>query len=606
MRITGKFSKRYYLRHIIVYFLVCCILFNTSPSAVLAGPEGAQVVNGQVSFQQSGYNTTITASDQSIINYSSFDIARPEIVQFIQPGSNASVLNRILSAEPTMIEGTLLANGRVFFVNPAGVMIGDSARINVNQLVASGLNISNSGFLNGQYEFVGGEGAVVNNGDISAESVYLVGKQVTNAGNIECPKGYVVMAAGDRVFLGEPGSKVIVEIGSPEPTEQTNSQPPGAFAEVTNEGTVEAAGGTIILAAAGDAFSKAIMTNIGTLSTSATEGDGGNISLEADNGQIDNTGSITAKSDLGIGGTVTANAGEVVNSGNVDVSGVQGGTVALDGTGRVGQFGTIRADGITGDGGNVNLWASDVVALGSDSLTTANAGVTGNGGEVIAFSPDTALFRNGAQVEAKGGSISGNGGFFELSGKEYVEVQGQIDLSVENGQDGSFLIDPYDLTIVNVDSPPEPADGDFTGAGGEWEPSQENSELDIDILEGFLGTADVTLSTEEVPYQFTQNGDISFDAGRFVTSSSGHDLTVVAAGDIIFNPGNGIDFDAGGGVSLSNVYNTGGIFFADTSSDSILTTGGGDIQMLAGSGGITVGNLITNMPSGQEGRVGDP
>jgi len=252
MRLVRRFSKSYYFRHVIIYFLACCVFFNTSPSVVLAGPEGVKVVNGQVSFRQIGNNTTITASDRSIINYSRFDIAKPEVVQFIQPGSNASVLNRILSANPTSINGTLLANGRVFFVNPAGVMIGSSAKINVSQLVASGLNMSNSSFLNGQYEFAGGNGAVVNNGDISAQSVYLVGKQVANAGSIKCPKGYVVMAAGDKVLLGRPGSNVVVEVGSLERPAQIDAQLPSESAEVINEGTVDAAGGTVILAVAGD------------------------------------------------------------------------------------------------------------------------------------------------------------------------------------------------------------------------------------------------------------------------------------------------------------------------------------------------------------------
>jgi len=245
-----RFSKRHYFRKTIVYFLVCYMFFNTSLPVVLAGMEGAQVVNGQVSFQQSGYNTTITASDKSIINYSSFDIARPEIVEFIQPSSNASVLNRILSANPTSINGTLLANGRVFFVNPAGVYIGAGARINVNQLVASGLNITNSDFINGQYSFVGGNGSVTNAGDILAEKVYLIGKKVANSGNISCPDGYVVMAAGDRVFLGEMGSDIVLEIEKtslPEPTEPVDSEP-----AVLNEGTITAAGGMIVLAAEGD------------------------------------------------------------------------------------------------------------------------------------------------------------------------------------------------------------------------------------------------------------------------------------------------------------------------------------------------------------------
>ena len=109
MELSTKLFRRCYYRWSVVCFLMYFLLLNALASVVTAGPEGAQVVNGQVSIQQSGSNTAITASDKAIINYSSFDIAQPETVRFIQPGSNASVLNRILSANPTNINGTLLS-----------------------------------------------------------------------------------------------------------------------------------------------------------------------------------------------------------------------------------------------------------------------------------------------------------------------------------------------------------------------------------------------------------------------------------------------------------------------------------------------------------------
>ena len=447
MEFLRQLVERPYLRRFITYILICCMLFNLPASVVLAGPEGAEVIHGQVSLQQSGLNTVIHASDKSIINYTSFDIARPEVVQFIQPGSNASVLNRILSPNPTCIDGTLLANGRVFFVNPAGVIIGSGAKINVSQLVASGLNISNDSFINGQYEFVGGGGSVANYGDISAKSVYLVGKQVTNIGNINCPAGYVVMAAGDRVFLGQPGSNVIVEIGSLEPPDQADIQIP---AEIINEGTAEAAGGKIILAAAGDAFSRPIMTNIGSLSTSNANGDAGNISFQAGEGLFDNTGIITATSNSDAGGTITAVAGEVINTGTIDVSGTQGGAVALEATDRLGQFGTVNADGIDDSGGNIKLTANEIVALGSNSLTTANAGTNGDGGEIIAYTPGIAVFSEGALIEINGGSQSGNGGFAEISGKEDIQVYGTVHGEAPYGDRSKFLIDPTNVTIATA------------------------------------------------------------------------------------------------------------------------------------------------------------
>jgi len=96
----------------------------------VAGPVGQEVVIGDVTFSQNGSHWVITASDGSIIDYVSFDILSHESVQFIQPGEFARVLNRIESAVPTQILGTLSANGIVYFVNPSGVIFGDGATIN--------------------------------------------------------------------------------------------------------------------------------------------------------------------------------------------------------------------------------------------------------------------------------------------------------------------------------------------------------------------------------------------------------------------------------------------------------------------------------------------
>ncbi|MHC4121153.1 MAG: filamentous hemagglutinin N-terminal domain-containing protein, partial [Planctomycetota bacterium] len=108
MRLLRQLLRGALSRQIVACILTYLMLFNIVLPVAEAGPEGAQVVSGDVSIAQSGYNTSIAASDKAIINYSSFDIAQPETVQFIQPGSSASVLNRILSANPTNINGTVL------------------------------------------------------------------------------------------------------------------------------------------------------------------------------------------------------------------------------------------------------------------------------------------------------------------------------------------------------------------------------------------------------------------------------------------------------------------------------------------------------------------
>ncbi|MHC4642112.1 MAG: two-partner secretion domain-containing protein, partial [Planctomycetota bacterium] len=431
MNLLRTSSQKSFFKSVIVYFLTCCMFFNTSLPIVLAGPEGAQVVNGDVSIQQSGYNTTITASDRAIINYSSFDITRPEIVQFIQPGTSASVLNRILSANPTNINGTLLANGRVFFVNPAGVYFGNGAQVNVNQLVASALNITDADFISGRYNFVGGEGSVINAGDITAEKVYLIGRQVANSGSISCPAGYVVMASGDRVFLGEPGSDIVLEIEGPSLPE---SGDPIEGSGVLNEGTVEAAGGTIVLAAAGDIYSQAI-SNVGSLSTSVETGDAGQIKLTAADGKVINSGSIKATSSSGKGGNVQVLGDRVglLDSAEIDVSGSNGGGTVLIG-------GNYQGQG--------EIPTARRTYISENSSIKADATENGDGGKVIVWADEiTGFYGN---ISARGGADGGDGGFAEVSGHDGLIYEGSTVLSAAQGRTGTLLLDPGTVTIDDV------------------------------------------------------------------------------------------------------------------------------------------------------------
>jgi filamentous hemagglutinin family protein len=596
--------EKTYSTRTLVHAVVSAVLYYTffipSNSAVFAGPEGAEVIHGRVSFQQNGLNTVITASDKSIVNYKSFNISRPEAVQFVQPHSNASVLNRINSANPTNINGTLTANGRVFFVNPAGVYIGNGAKINVNQLVASGLNIANSDFLNGKYHFSGGQGSVENRGDITAEKVHLIGKQVANYGTINCPGGYVVMAAGDRVFLGTPGSDLTVEVDTEPLTE-----PKDLDIGVRNDGTINAGGGEIFLAAAGDIYSQAI-SNVGTLSASVRNGDAGNVKLIANEGNISNRGSIKTTSKSGRGGKVTTEGNEVTNSGTVDVTGSEGGQVTMKGK-RVGQFGTIHADGANSHGGNVTLSADEVVALDSESLTTANAGLNGNGGDVTVFSDDSALFWPDAKIEAKGGSESGDGGFVEVSGKEHVEIYGLADVGANDGDEGTFFIDPHNVTIQNnpgsLDDQGNPfeagSDGDtvsddaiesVTNAGGAAVIQTSSGGLgDGDIIQDADATIDFTGAGGDASLTLNAADDVELNGGITV---SGAAITVTINANSAYDTASGEgDVDINADISTNGgSFTSSGIDFDNTGGE--IHTNGGNVNLDGHSGAINIGANI--------------
>jgi hypothetical protein len=204
------------------------------------------------------------------------------------------------------------------------------------------------------------------------------------------------MASGDRVFLGEPGSDIVLEIDGPSLPESAD---PIEGSGVLNEGSVEAAGGTIVLAAAGDIYSQAI-SNVGSLSVSAQTGDGGQVELTSAGGQITNSGTIDASGDNG--GSVT----------------IDGGDVALSADS------VIHADAMDeGDGGEVLIYADN---LDIDGVTTA-AGIDG----YILFDPvDDVLDIDQAAADAIEVSLLATA-TVDVAANVTINLNGEIDSSVQ-------------------------------------------------------------------------------------------------------------------------------------------------------------------------------
>ncbi|WP_254594068.1 two-partner secretion domain-containing protein, partial [Achromobacter spanius] len=130
-------------------------------------------------------------SDKLSIDWTSFNIASGSRVDFHQPDANAIALNRVIGTDGSKIMGQLNANGRVFLINPNGVLFGKTAKVSVGGLVASTLKLSNEDFNEGRFRFIGDGrptlASVVNEGVLVAAeggTIALLGGQVENKGVI--------------------------------------------------------------------------------------------------------------------------------------------------------------------------------------------------------------------------------------------------------------------------------------------------------------------------------------------------------------------------------------------------------------------------------------
>ena len=123
---------------------------------MLVGPSMAETmapvsVVGNATFKQEGQNWTVTtATDKTVINWSSFGVAEGARVHFQQPGVASSVLNRALGSSVSRINGLLSSNGSVYLFNPNGIVIGSAGVIRVADFVGTTLRITDSDFLAGK------------------------------------------------------------------------------------------------------------------------------------------------------------------------------------------------------------------------------------------------------------------------------------------------------------------------------------------------------------------------------------------------------------------------------------------------------------------------
>ena len=145
-------------------------------AAAAANPLGSNVVGGNATVQGTGTSSVIInqSSQNAVINWNSFNIGAGEQTRFNQPNSTSTVLNRVLGdPNASQIFGTLSANGRVFLINPNGILIGNGAVINTASFLATTHDITNENFMAGRYQFnIPGrpDASIVNLGTITASN----------------------------------------------------------------------------------------------------------------------------------------------------------------------------------------------------------------------------------------------------------------------------------------------------------------------------------------------------------------------------------------------------------------------------------------------------
>jgi len=246
---------------IICLLVIFC--FILLPQSAYALPQGGTITSGSGSIAPPAGDTLNISqtSDRMVATWDSFDILQQETVNFAQPNSAAIALNRVGGVDPSLILGALNANGRVWILNPNGVLFGTASRVDVAGLVASSLSLdmSDTDFVNGTgdtFSFSGPGGSVANYGDILVNApggyVALLGSSVKNFGKIanlgiETYVGKVLLAAGEQMTINlDPEGIISAAVDIAQGTDRNDD---GEYAAVNNMGEIYAPGGKVVLTA---------------------------------------------------------------------------------------------------------------------------------------------------------------------------------------------------------------------------------------------------------------------------------------------------------------------------------------------------------------------
>ena len=381
---------------------------------------------------------TQTVNQRDVIRWQEFSIGSGETVRFVQPGADSVILNRVVGGNSSEIFGSLVANGRIFLINPSGIVFGAGSQVNVGSLVASTLNLKGNGNGNGQmpgqtieFETGANAGGILNAGSITAKDIVFLAPSITNSGNLtaglqpqhQAGSGVSVnLIAAKEVTVNTSGSDLVVQA-----VEGHNN------ALIQQLGQVLAEGGRIILLASA--------SNNGDPSVINTAGvnQASRISIEGDLIQL--TGSLNVGNPQG---TVDVIAGEVGQMHNG-----QSAALLSDGGLNINSRGGLSLNNAGNDfTGSVDLTATGSVAVhDSNNLQVS----VDSGGEATLSAQNLAInsvASNGLTVNASGRIEQA--GSVQVSGSTVLNAN-EINLGNQANQfDGNVLINSTAGTTLHT------------------------------------------------------------------------------------------------------------------------------------------------------------
>lgn len=338
----------------------------------------------------------LQSSPQAILNWNQFNIGLGETVRFLQPSTQAAILNRVIGTDPSLIQGMLQANGNVFLLNPNGILFGPNAVVDVGSFTASTLKMSDDDFLSGTYKFTQDRSlplaAITNQGQIRVADggfVVLTSPILDNQGLIVAQSGTVVLGATTQATFSVDGRGQV-----------QFAMPDGFNPQFTGGG----GGGTVLLQPGQvSSILSQVVSNPGLVEAgSLAPGANGQTLAHGAEGVLINSGTIQAE-----GGSVRLDSSQTTVLTGAGVINAQNGEVRVVSDGATLGLGTINAQNGFAEVSAERLWLYGPVSAATLLLDPTNitiiSGANGDGaddGSLGSLPPGNAQVSTGAIINS--------------------------------------------------------------------------------------------------------------------------------------------------------------------------------------------------------------
>ena len=346
-------------------------------------------------------------------SFERFGLSDGQIANFLSSPEIRNILGRVVGKEPSVINGLIQVTGgnsNLFLMNPAGILFGAGASLNVpasfTATTATGIGFGGNNWFNAfginTYENLIGNpnefafdfsqlGRIENEGNLTVgagQSLTLLGGSVTNKGQVTAPGGNIIIGAveGEKlVRISQPGQVLSLEISPPRDSsgQVLPVQPMDLPAMLTGNG-----------------------------------------------GQVRNQGQVSANSSNA--GSVNVTGTVVYNLGQITADGVNGGRIQIDSKNLL-DSGILSASGSDGRGGEIQVKYTGTLIQTASALTSATG--TQEGGTIAFYGGKNTVLTTSGSFEATGDL----GGFVHLFGQDIRLLAADVNVSGNRGG-GEILV----------------------------------------------------------------------------------------------------------------------------------------------------------------------